>query len=249
MRRFLATPKPSPAMAVAFIALLAALSGTAIALPGRNTVDSGDIKKGAVKRSEIGRNAVTGAKIRNGTVSGADARNGSFTGSDIDESTLGQVPSANTADSANTANSANTAANATSADTAGSVGGLTFRSFKFAPTAPAPATEVFNFGGLVLTATCTGAILDFAATTTVDHAQLDSYSVEPDIVAPPNQNEAFDADFNVADPAVDLVPDDEDNEVGSLRYTKVDGSGVYVQWHAFQQDVVDCGVSGVASVF
>ncbi len=43
MRDFLAR-RPSPAMAVAFVALLAALSGTAIALPGTNTVDSGDIK-------------------------------------------------------------------------------------------------------------------------------------------------------------------------------------------------------------
>jgi len=31
-------------MAVAFLALLAALCGTAVALPGRNTVDSGDIR-------------------------------------------------------------------------------------------------------------------------------------------------------------------------------------------------------------
>jgi hypothetical protein len=47
---------PSPAMAVAFVALLAALSGTAIALPGKNTVDSGDISKGSIKPSEIARN-------------------------------------------------------------------------------------------------------------------------------------------------------------------------------------------------
>jgi hypothetical protein len=44
---------PSPAMAVAFIALLAALSGTAVALPGKNTVDSGDIRKNAVNSKKV----------------------------------------------------------------------------------------------------------------------------------------------------------------------------------------------------
>lgn len=89
-------------MAVAFVALLAALSGTAIALPGKNTVDSGDIKKGAVKRADIARNAVTGVKIKNGAVGSRDARNNSLTGNDINESTLGQVPSASSAGNADT---------------------------------------------------------------------------------------------------------------------------------------------------
>jgi hypothetical protein len=111
--------RPSPAMAVAFIALLAALSGTAVALPGKNTVDSGDLKRGAVKAGDIGRNAVTGPKIRNGSVGSADVRNDGLTGTDINEGTLGQVPSANTANSATTANSANTANSATVADRAG----------------------------------------------------------------------------------------------------------------------------------
>jgi hypothetical protein len=62
MKRY--SRRPSPAMAVAFIALLAALSGTAVALPGKNTVDSGDIKKGAVKRGDLAANAVNGGKVR-----------------------------------------------------------------------------------------------------------------------------------------------------------------------------------------
>ena len=117
MRRI--SGRPSPAMAVAFIALLAALSGTAVALPGKNTVDSGDLKKNAVKAADIARNAVTGPKIRNSAVNGQKVRNDSLTGTDINESTLGQVPSANTANTANTANSANSAGTANSANTAG----------------------------------------------------------------------------------------------------------------------------------
>jgi hypothetical protein len=99
-------------MGVAFVALLAALSGTAVALPGVNTVDSGDIKNGQVKNKDIRKNAVTGKKVKNRSLGGADVKNDSLTGLDINESTLGQVPSANTANTANSANSANSAATA-----------------------------------------------------------------------------------------------------------------------------------------
>jgi hypothetical protein len=61
-------------------ALFLAIGGgtTAIALKGRNTVDSGDIKRGAVHTSDLHRNAVTGPKVN--------------------ESTLAQVPEAENAD-------------------------------------------------------------------------------------------------------------------------------------------------------
>lgn len=103
--------RPSPAMAVAFVALLAALSGTAVALPGKNTVDSGDLKKNAVKNADIAKNAVNGKKVKNSSLAsgdvknesltGGDVKNESLTGSDINESTLGKVPSAAIADLAN----------------------------------------------------------------------------------------------------------------------------------------------------
>jgi hypothetical protein len=108
MRDFLAR-RPSPAMAVAFVALLAALSGTAIALPGTNTVDSGDIVNGQVKGKDIRNNAVTGKKVKNGAIKSADVGDNSLTGTDINEGTLGQVPSANSANTASTAQSANVA--------------------------------------------------------------------------------------------------------------------------------------------
>src|SRR4051812_11695819 len=99
--------RPSPAMAVAFTALLAALSGTAVALPGKNTVDTGDLRKGQVKTRDIASNAVTGGKIKDGAVGGADVTDNSLTGTDVDEGSFGQVPSAATAGTANTANTAN----------------------------------------------------------------------------------------------------------------------------------------------
>jgi hypothetical protein len=111
MRSFLARRSPSPAMAVAFVALLAALSGTAVALPGRNTVDSGDLKKNSVRTSDIRRGAVTSsklrnsavtrAKIRNGTITGAKLANNTVTGAQVNEASLGEVPRAALANNAN----------------------------------------------------------------------------------------------------------------------------------------------------
>ena len=95
---------PSPAMAVAFVALIAALTGTAVALPGSNTVTSGDIKRGAVGTSDIRNNSVRSGDIRNSTVRGRDVRNNTLTGADINESSLGTVPSASAANAANFAN-------------------------------------------------------------------------------------------------------------------------------------------------
>ena len=74
---------PSPALVVASIALIAALTGSAIALPGKSKVQRNDIRK----------NAVTGPKIRNNAVTGRDVR----------EKTLGEVPRAATAGSADSA--------------------------------------------------------------------------------------------------------------------------------------------------
>lgn len=117
---------PSASMVVAFTALLLALGGTAVALPGNNTVTSGDIKNGQVKTQDI-RNGgvltqdirnntvrtqdirnggVLGKDVRNGTLTGADVRNNTLTGADVDESTLATVPRAILAAGADTANRA-----------------------------------------------------------------------------------------------------------------------------------------------
>jgi hypothetical protein len=117
MRKLLAN-RPSPAMAVAFVALLAALSGTAIALPGKNSVDSGDIKNNTIRGKDIRNGSVAGKDVKNGSVKSADVGDNSLTGVDVNEGTLGTVPNANHA------NSADSAGFATSAGTAGSVNGL-----------------------------------------------------------------------------------------------------------------------------
>ena len=102
---------PSPSMGVAFVALLAALTGTAVALPGNNSVTSGDIKKNAVRSSDI----------KGSNVGSSDVKNNALTGSDVDESKLGEVPSATNADNAANATNATTAATATNALSLGGV--------------------------------------------------------------------------------------------------------------------------------
>ena len=66
---------PSPATMIACLALFFAIGGSAIALQGRNSVDSGDIKPKAVKTSDIANNAVTTKKIKNNHVRAADIQN------------------------------------------------------------------------------------------------------------------------------------------------------------------------------
>jgi hypothetical protein len=71
---------PSPALAVALLALFVALGGTgyaAVALQ-KNSVGSKQLRKGAVKNSKIAANAVTGAKVRQRSLSAGDFRAGSL---------------------------------------------------------------------------------------------------------------------------------------------------------------------------
>jgi hypothetical protein len=80
---------PSPALVIAFIALVAALgTGSAVALSGKNTVAADDIKKNAVGASEIKANAVRSSEVRSNAIGSSEVRNDSLTGADIDESTL-----------------------------------------------------------------------------------------------------------------------------------------------------------------
>ena len=90
---------PGPGVVLAVVALVAALAGTAVALPGKNTVNSRDIKANAVKAQDIAANAVRGEEVR--------------------EATLGTVPDARRANTAAHADRATRADTAASADALG----------------------------------------------------------------------------------------------------------------------------------
>jgi len=99
---------PSPGLVVAIVALVAALAGTAVALPGKNSVDGNDLRKnvvktknlrnksvtasklgiGAVRTARIANDAVTGDKIADGTVGAGDLGVGSVTGAEIVNGTV-----------------------------------------------------------------------------------------------------------------------------------------------------------------
>jgi hypothetical protein len=254
MRRFLAS-RPSPAMAVAFVALLAALSGTAIALPGTNSVDSGDIKNGQVKGKDVGRNAVTGKKVKNRSLTGADVRDNSLTGADINESTLGQVPSANTANSANSANTATSANSANTANTAANanaVNGNSMRAVNFAVDAPVGDTVVLdNFNGLTLTASCAaGPTLSVKATTSVDGAQLQSHSAATFVGGGGEEitNDVNDDDFLTTDGPRELLPNTAPLQGGQTDLLQPNGEHVTVVWRAdeFSSEGPQCEFNGFA---
>lgn len=65
---------PSPALIVALIALVAALAGTAAALPGKSSIDKNDIKKNAVKSKNIKQEQVKSSDLADGTVAEADLK-------------------------------------------------------------------------------------------------------------------------------------------------------------------------------
>jgi hypothetical protein len=97
-----------PGVVLGVIALIVALSGTAIALPGKDRVTKNDIRARAVAKSEIRANAVGTSEVRDNAVGGSEIADGSVRGAEVDEASLGKVPSAAQADSAATAANAGT---------------------------------------------------------------------------------------------------------------------------------------------
>jgi hypothetical protein len=84
------------------IAVFLVIGGaTAFAALGKNSVGTKQLKKNAVTTAKIKKNAVTTAKIKKGAITGDKVEDGTLTGAKINLSTLGIVPSANSANSAN----------------------------------------------------------------------------------------------------------------------------------------------------
>lgn len=73
---------------VGYLALFVAMSGSADALQGKNTVFSDDIVNEQVKANDIGRNAISSVKIGDGQVSGRDIADSAIDGTKIVDGTL-----------------------------------------------------------------------------------------------------------------------------------------------------------------
>jgi hypothetical protein len=106
--------RPSPALVISLIALFLSLSGVSYGVATgfidsreikNNEVRSLDIRNNEVRTRDLRNNEVRGIDIRNSTVQGRDIALNTVTGEDLNESTLGKVPSAASADSAGSVSS------------------------------------------------------------------------------------------------------------------------------------------------
>jgi hypothetical protein len=223
MSRFSLKRLPSPALAVAFVALIAALSGTAIALPGKNTVDSGDIKKGAVKGKDIGKNAVSGSKVKGNSLtgsdikglSGSDVTDDSLGGGDVNEASLAKVPSAASADSAASAGNAN------------AVDGQSIAKIFYKAEPVTGPTTVFSGGGLTIEASCAaGQEIAIVARSSKNDSSIYSYVTGDTGAAPedPVQDDTEGGGFEAGDTFDLLVGEDGNVSYIEFEFESPDGS-------------------------
>jgi hypothetical protein len=221
---------PSPAMAVAFVALLAALTGTAVALPGSNSVTGGDIRNGAVTTSDI----------RNSTVRGRDVRNNTLTGSDVNENGLGTVPRAN---AANSAGFATAAALAGSANNAGAVDGQSIAKINYNADANTPDQTILNFGGLVLSANCDADDLTVVANPSGGSANSIHAGLLEGFTAA--DYDEIDSGFAPGDD-FDVLIGGGDSIQGTLTFQSPAGNVVTVTYAAEEDEAADCQFWGTA---
>lgn len=227
MRKFLVR-RPSPALAVSFVALVLVLGGTAYAgtVLGKNSVGTKQLKNGAVTNAKLGKGAVTTGKIKNGTV----------TASKINTSGL-------TVPNALQANSAASATNAANAAEASRVDGDTVTKV-FANQVPntAPAT-VYSEDGLTIQAGCNSSELNtLTATSTDPNAELNVLSDASDV---------SETDENTGTAAVDLFNGEGPGIEGSLEieYANTAGQTVTLMLGVDYSGAFGTGVHGNCGVW
>jgi hypothetical protein len=87
MKRFKSV-RPTPALIVAMIALVAAMSGAAIALPGKGTVSTNDIKNGAITKKLIAKGAVGSKQIIGKSIKGNRIKDGGVKAKQLADATI-----------------------------------------------------------------------------------------------------------------------------------------------------------------
>jgi hypothetical protein len=81
--------RPSASLVISFIALAVAISGTAVALPGKNKVETDDLEKRAVTSKKIASKAVTTKKLKNLAVTSAKLGAGAVVGDKVADNSIG----------------------------------------------------------------------------------------------------------------------------------------------------------------
>lgn len=117
---------PSPALAIAGLALFVALGGTVYAAKKKARIDGKAVKVKSLPGNRVKLRSIPANRLKPGVFTTLSTQAGPITGAEIDELTLGQVPEAAHAASADTAQSATdaqTAVNAVNAVNAQTVNG------------------------------------------------------------------------------------------------------------------------------
>jgi hypothetical protein len=196
--------RPSPATAIALVALFVALGGTsyaALVVTGRN------VRNGSLTGADVKTNSLTGVDIRG--IHGADVTNNSLTSADVAESKLGKVPTAKTADRA---------VSATTATSASNVNGLGVRKFSLKIPSGGPEAVVAAAAGVTVRASCPAGAPAVRATSDVNDAVISVSVVN-------GGNASFggvDKDFDIGQSA-DL-DQNADNGTGVVAYSTPTGA-------------------------
>ncbi|HEX6601861.1 MAG TPA: hypothetical protein VF030_04405 [Solirubrobacterales bacterium] len=140
--------RQAPALILAGLALMAALSGTVYAAA---KINGKTIKAKSLPGNRLALGSVPGNRLKPGAIQGSQLAPGSITGIHVDASTLAQVPSAAFAERAQTAHDAQTALNAANAENAKTVNGYG-AGCKSGTRLFAGACWQVDFGGTALTA-------------------------------------------------------------------------------------------------
>lgn len=153
-------------------------------------------------------NSVTTAKIKKEAVTSAKIKKNAVTGKQINESTLGEVPSA---------------ANA------GAVGGMHAGKLHFVSGPNAPKTTVFSADGLTLFAECVSEGLEFTGTTSVDNSEIYESGNYTNIY-----KGSFDDNFNIGDVeeiGANIGDGSQDEVQGQLVYSTPSGGEVTAEFY------------------
>jgi hypothetical protein len=166
--------RPSPSMAVALVALFLSLGGVSYGVATgfidsreikNNTIKSGDVRNSTLRTQDLRNNELRGFDIRNSTIRSADVALNTLTGADVDESKLGQVPSAAQADNA---------------AAAGTVAGLTPARIAYSAPAGTGFARILDLGGLVLEADCSaGSVTSIRASTSQVNSAIAGIGTDP----------------------------------------------------------------------
>lgn len=143
--------RPSPALAVAFLALLVALGGTsyaALSVP-KNSVGTKQLKNKAVTASKLANGVVGTAKIKNGVVTASKINTSGLTVPNaLYANSAGSATKATTATTATNAAMATTATSATNAGNSTDLGGIAASAYQtYGATLPSGDTETGVWGG------------------------------------------------------------------------------------------------------